>query len=56
MERNNAHGCVVCHVTATFHTLRGATCHEVTYPVKLKRRGNRKRRKEEKVKKKKDKR
>lgn len=39
MERNNARGCVVCHVTATFQTLRGATCHEVTYPVRLKRRG-----------------
>lgn len=35
-ERTNALDYVVCHVLATLHTLRGATCHEVTYPVKLK--------------------
>lgn len=40
----------MCHVTATLHTLRGAMCHEVTYPVKLKREG-RKERKGEKDKK-----
>lgn len=60
MERNKAHGCVVCHVTATFHTLRGATCHEVTYPVKLGKKkeawGEERKKKREKVKKKKKKR
>lgn len=36
-ERTNAHASVVCHVTATLHTLRGAMCHEVTYRVKHER-------------------
>lgn len=38
-EQTNTQGYVVCHVTATLHTLRGATCHEVTYPVKPKKEG-----------------